>query len=137
MKSLAYSLSILLALAGLAIAGEGKSCDPSKEAHKAGEKARETSSCPMKDKKVSETKTVSLEGKLLCRKCNLKQTKSCEKVFQPAGSEALMAICPSSDVAAAEAVSEHGEAIIVIGGTMVEGEDGTRMIRIDSAKKKG
>ena len=137
MKSLAYSLSILLALAGLAVAGEGSSCDPSKKEHKAGEKARAASSCPMKDKKVSVTKMVTLEGKLLCRKCNLKQTSSCEKVFQPAGSEALLAICPSSDVAGAEAVSEHGEAIIVIGGAMVEGDDGTRMIRIDSAKKKG
>lgn len=58
-------------------------------------------------------------------------------LIQTAGSETLLPICAASDLKAAEAVSRHGAAVIEVSGTLMKAEDGTQMLRITSAKKKG
>lgn len=143
MKKLMMLLVALLAVAAFAVAGEEKSCNHAKgEAtaaagdHSCAEPGSMHANCPLKGKKIAETADVTLEGKLLCRHCNLKQQDTCEKVFQPAGSETLIAICSGSDLKAAEAVAEHGEAVISVSGKLVKAEDGSQMLKIEKAKKK-
>lgn len=142
MKRMILMLAALVAIGGFAIAGS-PSCDHGEaganEHHAEGNSCAahgESASCPMKDKKVAEAKEVTLEGKLLCRHCNLHQTNTCEKVFQTAGTETLLPICAASDLKSAEAVSEYGNAVIVVTGTLMKTEDGTELLRISSAKKK-
>lgn len=144
MKRLGFLLLGLIVVAGFAIAGE-PGCDHSKtataqESHPEGEghtcSMTEHANCPLKGKKIAETTKVELAGKLLCRKCNLHQTESCEKVFQPAGAETLYAVCLGGELKAAEAASEHGEATLEIAGELVKAEDGASMLRILSVKKK-
>lgn len=149
MKSLPFLFSLLLLCSAPALAGEG--CDhgepeatrtPSGESdschgeeHADSTKAHGAgSACPMKGKTIAETTEVTLEGKLLCRRCNLHETESCEKVFQTTGSETLLPLCPASELADAEKLSEHGEALIVVTGKRMTASDGTVMLRIASAK---
>ena len=141
MKKMILMLTLLVVVAGLAIAGGGPSGDHDDKSVANERKAEARSaanekpaSCPMADQKVVEAKKVTLEGKLLCRHCNLHETSTCEKVFQTA--EKLLALCPAGDLKSAEAVAEYGAAVIVVSGTLVKSEDGTELLRISSAKKK-
>jgi hypothetical protein len=142
MKKLVLMLVALVAVAGFAFAGgpdcDHKAADAKKHAEGDGHSCAMTehANCPMKGKKVTETKDVTLTGKLLCRHCNLKQTKTCEKVFQPAGTETLYAVCLGGELAQAEKASEHGEATLEVSGQLVKAEDGSAMLKIASAKKK-
>jgi hypothetical protein len=143
MKKLVLVVLAMLAVAGFAFA-DGPACD-----HKAA-KAQENKAegdghscsmtehenCPLKGKKIAEKSDVTLTGKLLCRHCNLKQQETCEKVFQPAGSETLYAVCLGGELKAAEAASEHGEATLDVTGELVKAEDGSSMLRIATVKKK-
>lgn len=106
------------------MAGEGKSCSM-EGAH---------DKCPVKHAKVVSTEDVEITGKLLCRHCNLAETDSCEKVFVSSDDERFM-LCPEGDVKAAEAISEHGEATMVVKGKMMKLEDGGSVLRIISAEK--
>ena len=143
MKRLIFVLIGIFAIAGFAFAG-GPGCDhkpaAAQEKHAHGEghdcSMTEHASCPLKGKKVVETTDVTLTGKLLCRKCNLKQTETCEKVFQPAGSETLHAVCLGGEIEKAESASEHGEATLEITGKMLKAEDGSSKLRSLSVKKK-
>ncbi len=90
--------------------------------------------CPLKHAKVVSTEEVELTGQLLCRHCNLKETDSCEKVFVSASDERF-ALCPAGDIKAAEAISEHGEATMVVKGSVMKLEDGSSVLRITSAGK--
>lgn len=117
-KFVAFTFALALSL-GVAVAGEG---------HKHGK------SCPVDGKKVTEKKAVEMSGKLLCRHCNLHETESCEKVFQAAGAEKTLTICPSTKVDL-EKLSEEGAATVAIKGHLVKCEDGTEMLMIDEAKK--
>ncbi|HEY0590851.1 MAG TPA: hypothetical protein VGF40_03715, partial [Thermoanaerobaculia bacterium] len=94
----------------------------------------EHENCPLKGKKVAETTDVTLSGKLLCRRCNLKETETCEKVF--VSGETRHAVCLGGELKQAEAASEHGEATLEVTGELVKAEDGSSMLRILSAKKK-
>ena len=89
----------------------------------------------MKGHEVAESKEVTVEGKLLCRHCNLKETEKCEKVFVSA-SNARYAVCPKSDLKAAEGVSKHGQATIVVTGKLMKAKDGLEVLQIQSAKAK-
>jgi hypothetical protein len=144
MKKLIFVVIGLFAIAGFAFAG-GPGCDHKaaapQEQHAEGEghtcSMTEHANCPLKGKKIAETTKVSLTGKLLCRHCNLHQTETCEKVFQPAGDEkTLHAVCLGGEIKQAESASEHGEATLEITGELVKAEDGSSMLRILSAKKK-
>ncbi|MBW3671678.1 MAG: hypothetical protein KY432_08410 [Acidobacteria bacterium] len=90
--------------------------------------------CPMKHAKVVSTEEVELEGKLLCRHCNLQETNSCEKVFLSESNERY-ALCPSGDVKAAESISEHGEATLTVTGFVMKLEDGSSVLRIRTADR--
>lgn len=105
-------------------AGEGKSCGM-EGAH---------DKCPVKHAKVVSTEDVEITGKLLCRHCNLKEADSCEKVFVSESDERF-ALCPEGDVKAAESISEHGEATMVVKGKIMKLEDGGSVLRITSASK--
>jgi hypothetical protein len=89
-------------------------------------------SCSMKDK----AKVVEMEGKILCRHCNLHETDQCEKVFQAANDETkFYPICSETEVDL-ETIGEHGTAKIKIKGLLGNcGEKGTEMLMIESAAK--
>ncbi len=143
MKRLGFVLLGVFVMAAFAFAGE-PACDHKaatvQEHHAEAEghacSMTEHANCPLKGKKIAETTSVELTGKLLCRKCNLKQTETCEKVFQPSGSETLLAVCLGGELKKAESVSEHGEATLEIGGELVKAEDGSSMLRILNVKTK-
>lgn len=116
-------MGFILLLSLPLVAGEGKSCGM--DSHDA---------CPLEHAKVVSTEDVEITGKLLCRHCNLKETDSCEKVFVSNDDERFM-LCPEGDVKAAEAISEHGEATMVVKGKMMKLEDGGSVLRITSAEK--
>lgn len=103
------------------------------DGHKKGEHGK---NCPAVGKKMAESSSVEVTGKLLCRQCNLHQSDHCEKVFQPSNDETkLIAVCPGSKVDL-EKVSEEGEALLGIKGKMVKFDDGTEMLMIESATKR-
>lgn len=118
MKKLAMILSLLLAT-GAVFAGEE---------HGKG--------CKMGDKTATAGKSVEMTGKLLCRHCNLHETETCEKVFQPASdTKTLYKVCSSSKVDV-EKVSEEGTATLLIKGKLVKcAEDGKEELMIDEAVK--
>lgn len=89
--------------------------------------------CPMKHAEAVSREEVELTGQLLCRHCNLHETDSCEKVFV-SEDETRYALCPEGDIQAAESISEHGEATIVVKGMLMTLEDGTSILRIASAE---
>jgi hypothetical protein len=92
--------------------------------------------CPMKDKTAAETTALDATGKVLCMKCNLGKEKECRKVFQPASdTTALYTVCPMSDMAAIEKLSEHGEATLAVKGKMVKATDGTIIVKIENVEK--
>jgi hypothetical protein len=90
--------------------------------------------CPMA--KSAEGKAVEMTGKLLCKHCNLHQSESCEKVFQPSNDEkTLYAVCDKSKIDV-EKVSEEGTALLHIKGTLVKcAEDGKEELVIDEATR--
>lgn len=143
MKKMLLIAAILLAATTFSFAGEG--CDHAKATETANAKPHEgcnhdaesgEAACPMKGHEVAESKEVTVEGKLLCRHCNLKETEVCEKVFVPEGASTRYAVCPKSDLKAAEAVSNHGEATIVVTGKLMKAKDGLEVISIKSARAK-
>lgn len=89
-------------------------------------------SCPVEGAKTVSTEEVELTGKLLCRHCNLHEQDSCEKVFVSDADERYV-LCPAGEVKAAEKIAEHGEATLVVEGTVITLADGTRVLRISSA----
>ncbi len=134
----------MFVLAGFALA-DGPACDhkaaaTAQEHHAEGDghtcSMTEHANCPLKGKTVAETTDVTLSGKLLCRKCNLHQTETCEKVFQPDGTETLYAVCLGGEIEKAESASEHGEATLEVSGKLLKAEDGSSMLRILTVKKK-
>lgn len=122
MKKLGSLVFILcLAVSSLAFAGEG---------HSHGNK-----SCPMKDKQVASSESVTVEGNLLCMHCNLDREKKCRKVLQQASApDTLIDICPSSKVDL-EKISEEGKANLRLTGKMMTASDGSKMFMIESADK--
>ena len=122
MKKITSLVFVLcLAFASLAIAGEG---------HNHG-----GSGCPMKDKSVASSETVTVDGKLLCMHCNLDREKKCRKVLQVASApDELVDICPTSKVDL-EKISEEGAANLRMTGKMVVAADGSKMFMIESADK--
>ncbi len=118
--------AFVLLLSIPALAGE-KSC-----AMKEGAEAH--GKCPLEHAKVVSSQEVEITGKLLCRHCNLKETDSCEKVFVSETDERY-ALCPEGDLAAAESLSEHGEASMTVKGKVMKLEDGSSVLRIVSAEK--
>ena len=90
--------------------------------------------CPMM--KAGEGKAVELTGKLLCKHCNLHQSETCEKVFQPSNDEkTLYAVCSHSKVDV-EKISEEGSAVLHIKGKIVKcAEDGKEELLIEEATK--
>jgi hypothetical protein len=144
MKRLIFVFVGVFTLGGFAFA-DGPGCDhkaaASQEQHAEADghacSMTEHAACPFKGKKIAETTQVALTGKLLCRHCNLHQTDTCEKVFQPTGAEqTLYAVCLGGEKEQAERASEHGEATLEVTGELVKAEDGSSMLRILSAKKK-
>lgn len=123
MKKLALVFAMILTVAALAAYAE----DPKP-------------SCPMmKDHQgaaAPEGKAVEMTGKLLCRHCNLHETESCEKVFQPSNDEKTRyAVCSHSKVDV-EKVSEEGAAVLHIKGKIVKcAEDGKEELFIEEATK--
>jgi hypothetical protein len=115
----------------VAKAAEGEHACNHEAKQAAGEKA-----CPMKDKTSAEMTDLNATGKVLCMKCNLKKETECRKVFQPAAAAtALYSVCPDSDMAAIEKLSEHGEATLAIQGKMVKATDGTIVVKIEKVEK--
>lgn len=99
-------------------------------------KADAEMACPMKDKTAAETTDLDATGKVVCMKCNLGKEKDCRKVFQPAAdTAALYSVCPMSDMAAIEKLSEHGEATLAVKGKMVKATDGTVTVKIEKVEK--
>lgn len=96
--------------------------------------ATEEKACPMMQSSAG--KSVEMTGKLLCRHCNLHQTDTCEKVFQPSDDEkTLYAVCDKSKVDV-EKVSEEGTAVLHIKGKLVKcAEDGKEELVIEEATK--
>lgn len=100
----------------------------------------EKKTCPMGDKAAhkmeADEKPVEMTGKLLCKHCNLHQSETCEKVFQPSSDEkTLYAVCQHSKVDV-EKVSEEGTAILNIKGKLVKcAEDGKEELMITEATK--
>ncbi len=90
--------------------------------------------CPMA--KSAEGRAVEMTGKLLCKHCNLHQSETCEKVFQPSDDEkTLYAVCDRSKVDV-EKVSEEGMAVLHIKGMLVKcAEDGKEELVINEATK--
>ncbi len=143
MKRFVFVLLGVVIMAAFAFAGEPGSCDhkaaaTAQEQHAEGDghtcSMTEHENCPLKGKKIAGTTDVTLEGKLLCRKCNLKETETCEKVFVSGATR--YALCLGGAIEQAEGVSEHGEATLEVTGELVKAEDGSSMLRIVSAKKK-
>ncbi len=122
MKKLALVLFAVLALA--AYADDPKpSCSMEKEHH------AQAAAAP-------EGKAVEMTGKLLCRHCNLHQSETCEKVFQPSNDEkTLYSVCSHSKVDV-EKVGEEGAAVLRIKGKIVKcAADGKEELFIESATK--
>lgn len=92
--------------------------------------------CKMKDAKAAEAKAVEMDGKLLCKHCNLHVQDTCEKVFQPSGDEArLYPICEGSK-GDLEAMSEEGTAVVHVKGKIVKCEkDGKEELLIEEISK--
>lgn len=126
MKKLTVLLFVLL-LAAVPALGEGCEGENHGSDHAAA--------CPMKGKKVAESKDVEMTGKVICMHCNLHKEDSCRKVFQSNKDEALINLCPMSDMKAVEAVSDHGEALLVVTGKLVKADDGTLTLEIKTAAK--
>src|SRR5512141_377057 len=108
-------------MAVFAYAGDGKTCAM-------GDKAAH--------KMEADGKAVEMTGKLLCKHCNLHQSETCEKVFQPSSDEkTLYAVCSHSKVDV-EKVSEEGAATLRIKGKLVNcAEDGKEELMIEEATK--
>src|SRR5688572_19402984 len=82
-------------------------------------------SCPMKDKKVAELAEVEMTGKIVCMSCNLAKEDECRKVFQASDEQkTLYDLCPNKEIKDLEEVSEHGEATVVVKGTMMKSTEG-------------
>ncbi len=116
MKKIVVAFVTILALAALvAYAGDDKP------------------GCAMKS---TEGKSVEMTGKLLCKHCNLHQSETCEKVFQPSNDEkTLYAVCSHSKIDV-EKVSEEGTAVLQIKGKIVKcAEDGKEELMITEATK--
>ena len=105
--------------------------------------AGDDKTCPMGDKNspahakaMEQAKPVDMTGKLLCKHCNLHQSETCEKVFQPSGDEkTLYPVCEHSKVDVEE-VSEEGTAVLHIKGKLMKcAEDGKEEILIEEATK--
>lgn len=94
--------------------------------------------CKMKNKdaKEAEAKAVEMDGKVLCKHCNLHLQETCEKVFQPSSDQAkLYPICHSSK-GDLEAMSEEGTAIVHVKGKIVTcAEDGKEELLIEEITK--
>ena len=100
--------------------------------HKAGcPMGADGKSCPMKDKKIASSSDVEMAGKIVCMHCDLHKETSCRKAFQASKDQAVIEICPSSDLKSVD--GEKGE--ILVTGKLVKAEDGSMVIEIKSAKK--
>ncbi len=99
------------------------------------EKDGEHADCPMNGHEAVETTAVEMTGKVLCMHCNLHKEDSCRKVFQEEGKDTLVDLCPKSDMKAIEAVSEHGDAILVVKGSLAKSEDGKTALVVESVEK--
>jgi hypothetical protein len=125
MKKLVPVFALMLGLVAMfAYAGDGKTCamgDKNSAAHA---------------KAMEQGKAVDMTGKLLCKHCNLHQSETCEKVFQPSSDEkTLYAVCEHSKVDV-EKVSEEGSAVLHIKGKLVKcAEDGKEELMIEEATK--
>ncbi|MBW3565164.1 MAG: hypothetical protein KY459_10605 [Acidobacteria bacterium] len=130
MKSLVASVFVTF-VAVFALAGEAPDhCATAAHAaaHEKGAHHEGAHSCDH-----AETKSVTLEGELLCRHCNLHETDFCEKVFVSSAGERFP-LCPESDMAALEKVAAHGEATIEVDGSLMTHSDGGRMLRVETAR---
>lgn len=140
MKRIAWILILVFAFAGAAFAGSdchgAKTEKSASTEHSCDGHGEQHASCPIKGKKVAGSEEVTVDGKLLCRHCNLHETQTCEKVFQPEGAEGRYAVCLGGNVKQAESAGAYGAATITVTGKLVTAEDGTRMLKIESAKKK-
>ncbi|MDX1582547.1 MAG: hypothetical protein R3338_03015 [Thermoanaerobaculia bacterium] len=117
---------MIIALFSLPAFAGGKHCANKKASHK---------DCPMKNHAaVVSSEDVTLTGQLLCRHCNLHETDACEKVFV-SEDDTRYPLCPEGDIDAAQSISEHGEATIVVKGKVMELEDGSSILRIETAEK--
>lgn len=134
MRKLAVLSFVLLIVAapGFAAGCEGVAHDGD---HKAGCAMAEGKSCPMKGKKVVESSDVEMTGKVVCMHCDLHKEESCRKVFQSSKDEAVIDLCPMTDMKAVEAVSDHGKALLLVTGKLVKAEDGSMTIEIKNVKK--
>jgi hypothetical protein len=100
----------------------------------------EKKTCHMGDKAAQKMEAdgtaVEMTGKLLCKHCNLHQSETCEKVFQPSSDEkTLYPVCQHSKVDV-EKVSEEGTALLNIKGKLVKcAEDGKDELWIAEATK--
>lgn len=137
MRKTIWILILLVAALPLA-AGEGKHCDTKKQgehhATAGGEhKGEHGKGCDMK---AAEGTAVEMDGTLLCRSCDLKQTDKCEKVFQTAGdTPKIVPICHASKVDV-EALSQHGGTKLHVKGKMVKcAKDGHEELMIEEASK--
>ena len=123
MKKTVLVLALVLGLTSLvAYAGDGKTCAMG---HKAGHSME------------SDGKPFEMTGKLLCKHCNLHQTETCEKVFQPSNDEkTLYAVCDHSKVDV-EKVGEEGTAVLHVKGKLVKcsKEGGKEELMIEEATK--
>ncbi len=133
-------LAALFALAVFAVAPALLACDSEKhgEAHADGKSCATahaaSKECPMKGNETAKSE-VEMTGKVVCMHCNLKKESECRKVFQSSKDETLVNICPETDMKAIEAISEHGEALLVVKGEMCKAKDGSAMLKIASAQK--
>lgn len=127
MKKLTISLCALLLVALPAFSAGA--CDSKKH------EGDHAAACPMKGKKITESSDVEMTGKVVCMHCDLHKEESCRKVFQSSKDEAVIDLCPMTDMKAIEAVSDHGKALLVVTGKLVKAEDGSMTIEIKEVKK--
>ncbi len=75
---------------------------------------------------------VAMTGKLLCEHCNLHKTEGCNPVFQAAGSEKFLSICPDTDVAAVKKASAEGKNVLDVKGYLCKNTKGEEMLMIST-----
>lgn len=129
MKKLVIAVICVLAATFVFAEEHGKSCGmKDKKADATPAKA-----CDMKGKQ--EAKAVELTGKVLCKHCDLKQSDSCEKVFQPSNDEkTLYKICDSSKVDVEKLGEDKG--VYKVKGTLSKcAKDGQTELMITEATK--
>ena len=134
MKTLLAALVLIIAVTpAVAEAGKSKSSNEKKvskpSAHEHSPDANKV--CPLKDKKIRETRRVSLKGSLVCMSCDLKKEKECRKVFVSAEDEAtIYTLCPETDLEGLEKASVNGP--LTVSGTLTSAEDENDILLIDT-----